>query len=117
MSYIAVGPKIDGKQSIVLAKEGKVPVTYVSTPEKIDAFMKEAKLTEKKQNKKTLLTVSLSTIIPAAIGALCKGSMGRCENAVLAGGLGLITSLFYSMFRQATMHDKSIEKFIQNNPQ
>lgn len=118
MSYIQIGPKVDGKQSITLAKEGYVPVTYMSTPEKIDAFTKEANIVKSQQSKRNNINIAVGTFGMGIIGALLpfeKTISGRFTTGALGGVLGLALSLLLCMYQQTKMYDKPIDNFIKNN--
>ena len=119
MSYIQIGPKIDGKQSITLAKDGYVPVTYVSTPKEIDKFTAEANAAKDKQSKRNNINLGVGIGGSALLGTLLskKLSLNHLEGAGFGAVLGMSFSLLLCMYQQSKMYDNAIDNFIKNNPQ
>ena len=116
---ITVGPIQDGKQTLTIGDPivGRYQ-TFISTPEKVDEFVKSYYSISKNDNKKSWLAVLLTGIAGATIGYLSKikeTPIMKTELGALFGlCVGAVLSFVIPEF-SAHKQEKLAQKFLAEN--
>ena len=116
---LSVGPVQNGKQSITISDANENHYqTVISTPEKVDEFVKSYYSISKNDNKKSWLAVLLTGIAGATIGYLSKikeTPIMKTELGALFGlCVGAVLSFVIPEF-SAHKQEKLAQKFLAEN--
>ena len=119
MPGIQVGPIQDGKQAITIGNfwAGRSQ-TVVSTPEKVDEFVRTHDDISKKGAKKGFIAWGATSVLGAVGGLIAKAAGLKGATALKGGFLGLLGGcifMYASLFKAANAQNKLSEQFIAEN--